>query len=124
LDDLGLGGCFVFSPQHIAEQRAHLSTRAAISNFVPCTLFEHVLAEVSTRLANHGHYVEDNGHFGSLALSSGVLLHERASQYFEVAVSRMSVAVFASTTNYREVRWLKANPKLRSISYFGTNKAC
>ncbi len=103
--------------QHVAEQRAHFFARAAISNFEPCTLF--VLAKVSTPLANHGHYVEDKGRLDSLTISSRVSLRERASEDAEAMVSRMVVAVFASSTNDREVGWLKVNPKLRSPS-FGT----
>jgi hypothetical protein len=105
------------SMQHVAEESAHLFARAAISNFEPCTLF--VLAKLSTRLANHGNYVEDKVRFVSLTVSSSVSLHEHACEYTEAAVSCMVVAVFASTTNDRDAAWLKVSPKLRSHS-FGT----
>ena len=103
--------------QHVTEVSDHLFARLAISNFEPCTLF--VLAKMSTRLANHGNYVEDKGRFGSLTVSSRISLHERGSEYTEAAVSCMVAADLAPSTNDREVGWLKVNPKLRSLS-FGT----
>jgi hypothetical protein len=97
--------------QDVAEASAYLSAHAAISNFEPCTLF--VPAKISTRLANHGKYVEDNGRFGSLTVSLRVSLHEDFSECTESTVPCMAV-LSASTTNNRMVRWLKVNPKLRS----------
>jgi hypothetical protein len=103
--------------QHVAKVSAHLFARAAISNFEPCTLL--VLAELTTRLANRGNYVEDKDRFGALTFSLRVSLCERASNFTKPMISCVIVAVFTSTTNDREIGWLKVSLKLRSPSFGG-----